>query len=221
MTTEAATTTAPTQTDGQVSTATGAPIEGSTPAAAAPVAQQQQTPVEQTQVAAPAAELVKTDSEQTQALAAAPEKYEFQAPAGQDFDPAVISAYSEIAKELNLPQESAQKIIDKIAPVMAEKQTRILDEARTAWGEAAKSDKEFGGAKFDSNIAVAVKAMNAFGTPELRTLLNESGLGNHPEIIRAFYRAGLKISEDSFVPSNASGSSDLPVAQRMYPNMNP
>lgn len=219
MTTEAATTTAPIQTDGQVSTATDAPAEGQTPAASAPVATQQTASDGQNQVAAPA-EPAKTEA--APAAPVAPEKYEFKAPEGQDFDPSVISAYSEVAKELNLPQDAAQKIIDKIAPVMAEKNARILEEARTTWGDAAKSDKEFGGEKFDANLAVAIKAMNAFGTPELRTLLNESGLGNHPEVIRAFYRAGLKISEDNFVPSNASGGSgDVPVAQRMYPNMNP
>jgi hypothetical protein len=46
---------------------------------------------------------------------------------------------------------------------------------------------------------VAKKALDAFGTAELRSLLNESGLGNHPEVIRFMFRAGKAISEDSMV----------------------
>jgi len=46
---------------------------------------------------------------------------------------------------------------------------------------------------------VAKKALDSFGTPELRTLLNESGIGNHPELIRFMVRAGKAISSDTFV----------------------
>lgn len=212
------TTAAPTPTDGQVPTTTSLTPEGNTPAAANPVVTQQSVSDGQTPVVPPAGETpTKTEGEQDKPLAA-PEKYEFKAPEGQDFDPAVISAYSEIAKELNLPQESAQKIIDKIAPVMAEKNARILEQARTTWGDAAKADKEFGGDKFDANLAVAVKAVNAFGTPELRTLLNESGLGNHPEIIRFMVRAGKAISEDGFVPNGGSSTASTDPAKRLFPN---
>ena len=52
---------------------------------------------------------------------------------------------------------------------------------------------------------------NAFGTEPFKQLLSESGLGNHPEVIRFMYRAGKAISEDSYVGNsqgaNAQGSS--------------
>lgn len=213
--TEAQTTAAPTPTDGQVSTAASAPVEGATLATSAPVAQQQ--PAIEGQTPATQAEPGKTEGEQAKPPAAAPDKYEFNAPEGQHFDPEVINAYSDIARELNLPQDAAQKIIDKIAPALAEKQTRLIEQARTEWGDAAKSDKEFGGDKFDENLAVAVKAVNAFGTPELRTLLNESGLGNHPEIIRFMVRAGKAISEDGFVTNSRNSVASDP-AKRLFPN---
>ena len=63
----------------------------------------------------------------------------------------------------------------------------------------AGQDKEFGGPALAENLSVAKKALDAFGTAELRTLLNESGLGNHPEIVRLFFRAGKAISEDRVV----------------------
>lgn len=135
--------------------------------------------------------------------AGAPEKYEFKAPEGATYDDAVIGAYSEIAKELNLPQESAQKMLDKVAPVIAERQAEQIKAAQTAWADSAKADKEFGGDKLTENLGIAKQALDTFGTPELKALLNESGLGNHPEIIRAFYRAGKATSGDTFVGGRA------------------
>lgn len=147
----------------------------------------------------------------------APEKYEFTAEEGKEFDPVVMEKFSEVAKELNLSQDNAQKLIDKIAPALAERQMAQLESAKEAWADSARSDKEYGGDKLTENLAVAQKAMNQFGSPELRTLLNESGLGNHPEIIRAFYRAGKAISEDSFVP-NGGGNASQADAKSFYPN---
>lgn len=69
-------------------------------------------------------------------------------------------------------------------------QDEMLKKARRDWAEASRNDSEFGGDAFATNIKTAIKALDAFGTDELKALLNESGLGNHPEIIRAFYRVG-------------------------------
>lgn len=150
----------------------------------------------------------------------APEAYEFKAPEGQQFDPKVLEGFSEAAKELNLPQEAAQAMLDKIAPALAAKQEQAITEARSKWETDAKADKEFGGDKLTENLALAMKAIETFGTPELRTLLNETGLGNHPELIRVFVRAGKAISEDGFVPGRGSNAAPSDPAKRMFPNMN-
>lgn len=179
-------------------------------------AQEQQSTEGQPQDGQPAAES-NTEGEQAKPEGA-PDKYEFNAPEGAQFDPHTIEQFSEVAKELNLSQGDAQKVLDKIAPALAEKQSRMIEAARAEWAESARTDKEFGGNKLTENLAVAKKALDQFGTPELRALLNESGLGNHPEIIRAFYRAGKAISEDGFV---SGGRSQAPAdpAKRMFPNM--
>lgn len=191
----------------------------SEPAAAAPAteagegSQQQQS---STESATPEGEQAEGEQSKPEG---APEKYEFKAPEGKDFSPQVLSAFSDAAKELNLTQDAAQKMLDKIGPAFAERQEAAMTEARTQWANDSRSDKEFGGGKLDENLAVAQKALEKFGSPELRTLLNESGLGNHPEIIRAFYRAGKAISEDSFVGGKASAP-NASDARSLYPNSN-
>ena len=152
----------------------------------------------------------------------APESYEFKAPEGVTFDDAVIGAFSEVAKELNLPQEHAQKVLDKMAPVIAQRQSEQLTAANAQWVESVKTDKEFGGDALNENLAVAKKAFDEFTSPELRTLLNQTGLGNHPEIIRVFYRAGKALSEDRFV-AGKGGKPDRAEPRNLYAasNMNP
>lgn len=133
-----------------------------------------------------------------------PEKYEFKAPEGREFDSETITAYSEVARELGLSQEAAQKLLDRMGPQMAQRQEAQIQAVRNEWTKAATSDKEFGGQGLAENLSVAKKALDAFGTPELRDLLNTSGLGNHPEVIRLFFRAGKAISEDRFVGGSAT-----------------
>lgn len=163
----------------------------------------------------------KTEGEQQESKPqGAPEKYDFKPQEGQSFDDGVIGAFSEVAKELNLPQDAAQKVLDKMGPVLQERQMAQVQAASTEWAGSAKADKEFGGDKLPENLALAKQALDTFGTPELRTLLEKSGLGNHPEVIRVFYRTGKAISEDRFVGGKAQGAPES-VAQRMYPNMNP
>ena len=168
------------------------------------------------------AEGAKSEGNQEKKPEGAPDSYEFKAPEGVQFDDHVIGAFSEVAKDLNLPQEHAQKVLDKMAPVIAARQAEQFQAARNDWAETAKADKEFGGEKLAENLGVAKKALDAFATPELRKLLDDSGLGNHPEVIRMFYRTGKAISEDRFV-SGQAGKSDQGDARRLYAasNMNP
>jgi hypothetical protein len=148
----------------------------------------------------------------------APEQYEFKAQEGLQFDEQVIEAYSEVAKELNLSNDDAQKLLDKVAPVMAARQQEQIKAVVDGWSETARTDKEFGGEKLSENLATAKKALDAFGTPELKTLLNESGLGNNPEVIRFMYRAGKQISEDKFVGGKGPSGSDKSLADKLYSN---
>lgn len=150
----------------------------------------------------PPADGEQAKSEEGEKPAGAPEKYEFKPQEGQTFDDAVLGAYSEVAKELNLSQDAAQKVLDKVSPVILARQTEKLAETVKGWEASSISDKEFGGADLDANIAIASKALDTFGSPELRAMLKESGLGKHPEIIRMLFKAGKAISEDTFVGSD-------------------
>jgi hypothetical protein len=163
--------------------------------------------------AAAGKEPAPADAAKTEASAeakAAPETYEFKAPEGRAFDPEVIAEYSKVAKELNLSQEAAQRVLDSVGPKLAERQAAQIEAIRNGWAESSKADKEFGGEKLSENLSVAKKALDQFGTAELRALLNESGIGNHPEVIRFMYRAGKAISEDKVITGAAATAKSGP-----------
>lgn len=152
----------------------------------------------------------------------APEKYDFKAPEGQPaYDEGVISAFSEAARELNLTQDSAQKVIDKVVPVMQARQAEQFNAMKAQWADQAKTDTEFGGDNFDQNMAVAKQALDKFGSEGLTSLLNDTGFGNHPEWIRFTFKVGQALSEEKVFGSGSTDSGEPSIAQRMFPNMNP
>ena len=172
---------------------------------------------------------VESETSEKDVPEGAPDKYEFNnkvADAPDELDPEVLTAFGDVAKELDLPQEAAQKVLDKVAPVLQRRQAQAVEEVKVEWANEAKADQEFGGESLESNLTVAKSALDTFGTDALKSLLSESGLGNHPEVIRFMYRAGKAISEDSYVGNslgaNAKGNS-MPrdfngIANALYSN---
>lgn len=150
-----------------------------------------------------------------------PEQYaDFAFEEGKALDTELADDIKATAKELGLTQSQAQKLADlalKRTESAQSKQAEMLAQARDEWAGQAKADKEFGGDAIEANLATARKALDTFGTPELKALLNESGLGNHPEVIRFFYRSGKAISEDRVIRGGAAGQPTDP-AKRMFPN---
>ena len=87
-------------------------------------------------------------------------------------------------------------------------QLQVLEQVKLDWANDSQADKEFGGESLNDNLEIAKSSLNAFGTDALKSLLQESGLGNHPEVIRFMYRAGKAISEDSYI-GNSEGADSL------------
>lgn len=145
---------------------------------------------------------------------------DFTYPEGTVVDETIQDAFKTAAKEAGLTQAQAQHLTDMgglmRAKVMADHQAAQA-QVYTDWAEQSRSDKEFGGAKMDENLAIASKAINAFATPELKALLDSTGIGNHPEMIRAFYRAGKAMSEDNLVPGGKGPAATSSLADRLYP----
>jgi hypothetical protein len=200
------------------------PTEGATSSEAAasslltstePAATPEQQPSEQPKEGEKPAEGAKPAEEAKPE--GAPESYDFTAPEGKEYDAAVLEPFKAAAKEANLTQDAAQKLLDTMAPALAERQAEQVKAVQDGWLEASRSDKEFGGDKLQENLAVAKKGLDAYASPELKTLLNETGLGSHPEVIRFMFKVGQSTKEDSFVAGGTpKGAAD--ITKSLYPN---
>lgn len=178
----------------------------------------------------PAAPVVAKEGDAPKVVGA-PEKYaDFKLPDGVKLDATEVTDLQTYAKTHNLTQEQAQALVDRTlktrgdteASVIA-KQQEAVKQLATDWKTQTQADKEIGGDNLTATLATAVKARDAFGSPELIRILNDSGMGNHPEVVRFFAKVGKAMSEDKFVQGSAnSGTAANPEAARaarMYPSM--
>lgn len=138
-----------------------------------------------------------------------PDAYaDFAMPEGVTLDESAITEATPIFKELGLDQEQAQKLIDIYAKQVqagSQKQVDSFNQLMNDWRDQSKNDSEFGGDKFEENVKVAQAAIDRYGTPELKQLLEDHGVGNHREVVRFMVRVGQTLKED--VPGSSGGVS--------------
>lgn len=171
--------------------------------ATAPVAGATETKTpEQIQQEADAAAATKKEADAAKPTGAPDAYTDFTLPEGIDMDVGTLDAFKGLAKELNIPQEAAQKLIDLQTTLVA-KQADAYQQAVVAqgqkWAAEVKNDPELGGENYDKSVASAIKVIQSFGDPALTELLNDSGLGNHPALFKFCHRISAAISEDKFV----------------------
>ena len=138
----------------------------------------------------------------------APEKYEFQAAEGVELDTEALKEFEPVARELNLTNEQAQKLVDAYPKILAgvqQRQAEAWQKTTEQWAADVKADKEIGGDKLISNLSAAQRALDQFGTPELKEYLNTTGLGNHPDLVKTFVKIGKAMSEDGMVTGGNEG----------------
>lgn len=160
----------------------------------------------------------------------APESYaDFTLPENMEINAAVMDEFKGMAKEANLPQEQAQKFVETGAKLVQEAVENVFNEQVEAyakkvdsWHQTRAQDPEIGGTDEAQKqvLSQASKVVRAIGGESLLKALDETGAGNHPELIRAFYRIRNVIGEDGkLIQGNSGGSEPKTPAQALYPNL--
>lgn len=161
----------------------------------------------------------------------------FTLPEGMAMDQDMLDQYTPLFQKAGLSQEDAQKYIDDYVGKMTANMegseqvfTEMYEKKRAAdvatqseaWLTQLKSDKELGGANFESVRARVLEAVASKGSPELKQAFNDLGLGNHPEIVR-FINAMAKgyQPQDRGETQAGAGGVNNTIANTLYPNMNP
>ena len=150
-----------------------------------------------TQTTAPVAETTQTTE-----APAAEINYEFKAPDDMPLNEDAVGEFKTIAKELKLAPDVAQKLVDLNVKLERARADAFVKQV-AKWGDEVKADKELG---TPENLAAAAKVVEQLGTPELRDLLNSTGMGNHPVVVRFMSTISKALSEDKIVSGRNGGN---------------
>ena len=157
-----------------------------------------------------------------------PERYEL-ALEGYAIDPTLVQQADPILRDVGLSNDAANKLLPVARDIMARTQESVVRQIegaaaaqKQAWHQAFVSDPEIGGARRTETEHFAAKGLDALGYAQghpFRQALDNSGFGNHPDMIRAFRRLGELVGEDgTFVRPTTATSRNRPVWERLYPN---
>lgn len=172
---------------------------------------------------APASDAAKDGEQKADEAAAAPApvEYDFTPPEGVQFDEEVLGEFKALAQAENLKPEAAKAVADMGAKMLTKwqaAQTAALEKVQAEWVEAVAKDPEIGGDAQAERLAVAAAGMKNLASEGLQKLLKDSGLQNHPEVVRMFYREGKRFMPDRAIPAGRGAQKD--AAKAFYPNSN-
>ena len=121
-----------------------------------------------------------------------------------DYAPETTENFRQLAHEIGLNNDQANALfnayIDSIAG-QEESESEAFDQFEVENTQALQ--KEWGG-DFDKNVELARRAFMNFATPEAVEIMEQTGLGNHPEILKVFSRVGELLQEDSVLPGSST-----------------
>ena len=161
----------------------------------------------------------------------APETYDFkdvQLPEGYQINEALAADFAPLGKELNLSQQSANKLAEFLIKYQQSQTTpekiaefKKQEQAATklSYEKMLNEDKEIGGgdeAKRNAYIDVADVGYNSFASDELKTLLHSLSLDFHPAVIKHFHRLGKLCGNDYPTKTNAPIKQQETAAQILF-----
>lgn len=138
----------------------------------------------------------------------------------RDADMERIASY---AKEQGLSKDAAQKLLQgesEARDSYFEKLQEDHQENIREWQSEVKLDKELGGENYNKNIELARRVAHKFGSERFLKDLDESGYGNHPEMVRVFARIGKSMHSDEFVRAGSQSGGDRSMEDLFYGKQN-
>lgn len=133
----------------------------------------------------------QTPEQQASAQQKADVQYDIKLSEGSPIDKGLVEDLVSFAKEKGLSQEQAQALVDReeqIVKDFAQAQAEAIAQQKEDWKKACATDKEIGGPEFTKNIELTTRFLKKYGHESIVKHLEDSGLGNHPEVVRMFVK---------------------------------
>ena len=141
-------------------------------------------------------------------------------PEGFKLDEGAAHGLSEVCKELNLSQKTFSTIVERMSPLLEQRQAEQRDALGAQFLAAAKADPDIGQGNWKQTLADANRAFGMLDkeTQKVFTFLH---LNKHPGVIRAFRDIGRALGNDVVVKGKSSAAPTDPARAFFYhSNMN-
>jgi hypothetical protein len=149
--------------------------------------------------------------------------FELKLPENSLLDQTKVDEVLAYAKAKGLNNEQAQDLLnreDATLKTFIANQNETLAKVSQEWKQQAMTDKEIGGPDFNKNVEMAHRAIKQYGNETLINYLNESGLGNHPDVVRMFMRIGKAMADDKIITSSSKTTVSRSLEDVFYPGNN-
>lgn len=140
----------------------------------------------------------------------APIQYEFKDSEGLVVKNETTALISDLAKDLGLTQEAAQKLFERGSGddgIISKINQNAIKHYNQEWGKQIESDPELGGSRLDDTRLNVAKAMTLDTNGELREFLKNSGMGNFPPLVKFLNKVGAQLHSDrNFITGKPAAS---------------
>lgn len=133
-----------------------------------------------------------------------PDGYEFPEVEGVQHDEQMVSLFSNLFHKAGVGKEAAAVISEGWDNFVKEAQAAQLQKRTQETQEAETKLKSEWGNSYDANIELTRRSFQKFSGTDLSTFLDETGVGNHPVLIKAFYEIGKALGEDQSLQSGGT-----------------
>lgn len=147
--------------------------------------------------------------------------YDLKVPEGLTVDEGLMTKFKEASLEGKVDPATAQGYLDLYADALkaAASTSQSSAEAQSAqWRTETLALPEFTGATRDASLQSLGRFMDEYGSPDLKSVLDATGLGNNPHVVRAFLKAAQALDEGRPVapgaPANPGPNNGKPMGQR-------
>lgn len=118
-----------------------------------------------------------------------------------------VAQFQKDAIAAGLSKDEAKDLLDtqyRAVKNYSDRSNQSVETAKQQWKEASRADPEIGGENFNRTAELSRRVVDKFGNDAFRKLLNETGFGNYPEVLRFFSKVGSAFSEDQLRPGSPS-----------------
>jgi len=149
-------------------------------------------------------------------------------PDDMEIDKAALDAVTPVAKELGLSNEGfsklanvyATQVLPQVTETVVDNLQKDIAAQHATWAseaiELVKTDPIFEGKPLTEVQQFAAKSIDRFGGEDFRKFLNDTGLGNHPAMMKFAYATGMAIAEDTSFERGSTAPTKKTVVEKFY-----